>query len=165
MMLTLSIFQWEGSLCISSSSEKKQCLALALSGCTNRGAYQSGVIKGLVENLSDDAIQYDVLTGVGFGALNAGLFAAYEKGQEEVAKDALFDIWSNLQKRDVYQNWEFGIVNGLINQKGLFDASPFKLFLQTVFGGFSAFKRFFTLGVVEANSGMDRDFLCLIFFN
>ena len=53
--------------------------ALVLSGGGARGAYQAGVLSGLMEQgfLEGEAGGFDVVVGSSAGAINAGMLAAY----------------------------------------------------------------------------------------
>jgi predicted acylesterase/phospholipase RssA len=42
-----------------------------MSGGANKGAYEGGVIYGLTHNLPENETQWDVVSGVSAGALNA----------------------------------------------------------------------------------------------
>lgn len=58
------------------------CNALVLSGGANNGAWEAGVLWGLV-NYGDPAdFQWDVVTGVSAGAINTGLIVMYPPGEE-----------------------------------------------------------------------------------
>ena len=48
-----------------------KCYGLALSDSTNLGPYQAGVIQGLFRDLQAGGGQYEVVSGVAMGALNA----------------------------------------------------------------------------------------------
>ena len=67
----------------------KKCRALVLEGGGDKGAYQVGGIRGLVENLPPKESMYDVISGVSIGAINAVGFSFFEKGDEEAASQFL----------------------------------------------------------------------------
>ena len=64
---------------------RKKCRALVLEGGGDKGAYQVGAIRGLVESMSPDDSQYDVISGVSIGAINGLGFSFFEKGDEDAA--------------------------------------------------------------------------------
>ena len=71
------------SLSTCEESNKKICRALALSGGANKGSYQIGVVKGLTELLPPEEVQYDVVSGVSTGSINAGGMSRFPVGTEK----------------------------------------------------------------------------------
>lgn len=51
-------------------------------GGGTRGAYEVGVLKGFLDHLPPEELQYDVVVGVSIGAINSAVFALYDKGNE-----------------------------------------------------------------------------------
>ena len=106
-------------------ASSKSCRALALSGGGALGAFEAGVLWGLVKNDEDKTkYEYDVITGVSAGSFNALFIAAREIGQEETMVEYLSNEWEKITTPDVFIDWTFGIANGLINESGLFNNSP-----------------------------------------
>ena len=65
---------WVDKVNVSPRPEK--CLALALSDSLNVGPYQAGVIRELVKKLrASGESEYQVISGVSLGAINAHIFA------------------------------------------------------------------------------------------
>lgn len=110
-LLVLSVITISSRVVLAS---KDQCLALVLKGGANRGSYEAGVIEAFVENLPPEEVQYDVVTGISVGALNAAHCSTYPKGEEvRMAKD-LIGLWTNLTEADLYRSWpRGGIIAGL----------------------------------------------------
>jgi predicted acylesterase/phospholipase RssA len=65
------------------------CHALALSGGANKGAYEAGVIWGLVNALTPEEVRWDVVTGVSAGAMNAAGMSIFEVGNEVAMSEFL----------------------------------------------------------------------------
>lgn len=61
----------------------KQCKALVFEDSDDLGGFQAGAFKALVENLAADQVDYDVITGVGMGAINGAGISMFAKGQEK----------------------------------------------------------------------------------
>ena len=62
------------------SQSTDTCTALVLSGGGSNGAWESGVLWGLL-NYGDKAdYQYDVVTGVSIGSINASVFSVFPVG-------------------------------------------------------------------------------------
>jgi NTE family protein len=49
-------------------------------GGGTKGAYEVGALKAMADMLEPIDIAYDVLAGVSIGALNAAMFATFERG-------------------------------------------------------------------------------------
>lgn len=104
---------------------------IALGGGGDRGAYEAGVIKGLVEHQTPDKVRYEVVTGISAGAINAAAFSQFKIGDEVRAKDFLLQKWKETKKEDIYKNWSpGGIVEGFFLKPGLFDHSPLKTYIE-----------------------------------
>ena len=60
-----------------------KCYGLALSDSHSLGPYQAGVIKGLVHEMrATTQGEYEVVSGVAMGALNAHILSQFDRGQE-----------------------------------------------------------------------------------
>lgn len=140
---------------------KDKCRILSLSSGTEKVAYQVGALKALVENLDSKEVQYDVISGVSFGAFNAAMLAVHEKGDEQAAVDELMEIWKNAKNIKTYQNWWFGPIQGVINKGGLYDSAPWNDFLEKSIDGRGA-KRMMTLGAVNVKTGKYVDLINLV---
>lgn len=107
------------------------CRALALGGGGDRGAYEAGVIRALVEKQSAEKVRYEVVTGISAGAINAAAFSQFKIGDEVAAKDFLVSKWKTTKKEDIYKNWfPGGIVEGFFLKPGLFDHTPLQGYLK-----------------------------------
>ncbi len=77
--------------------------------------------------------QYDVVTGISVGSINAAAFSIYEPGKEREAADFLLNKWRSLKgKRSIFKNWFFGPLYGLLFKSGLYDSSPLHDFLDNL---------------------------------
>lgn len=70
-----------------SSSMAAPCKALVLEAGGDKGAYQAGALKGLFEAAGGEAIDYDVISGVSVGAINAMGVSIFPSGEEEALTD------------------------------------------------------------------------------
>src|ERR1700735_1012899 len=94
---------------------------LVISGGGVKGAYATGSIYHLLHDLQLD---FQVLAGVSVGAINAAFLAQFPTGQEQQAAQELWELWSKLESKDVYQRWfPFGQYHALW-KLGFFDSSP-----------------------------------------
>ncbi|KAK6590591.1 secreted alpha beta hydrolase family [Cryptosporidium xiaoi] len=98
----------EGGVCVAKEvpefyykTSENKCYVLVLSGGANRGAWQTGVLRGLVGKHTakyNDTIRWDVIGGVSIGGILAlaGLF--YEPGDEKAYTERLWNIWSTVRQ-------------------------------------------------------------------
>ncbi len=100
---------------------------LVLSGGGSKGAYATGALYHLLYDLQLD---FQILTGVSVGAINAAFLAQFSNGQEQLAAQKLRDLWSKLDNKDVYKRWwPFGQYHALW-KLGFFDSSPLHQLIQ-----------------------------------
>jgi NTE family protein len=117
--------------------------ALVLSGGGARGAYQAGVLRGLLEaGLLQQG--FDLLVGSSAGAINAAMLAAYAS-EPETGVTHLEELWSNIQPQRVFRTdlrslggigmrWvrdlSFGGILRRTGAKSLLDTAPLREFLS-----------------------------------
>ncbi len=75
----------------------ESCRILSMSGGGSHGAFEAGVI----ENLVDQGIKWDVIAGVSAGSLNSAFLGRYDDFNN--GSNHLRDIWYNLKNSDVYK--------------------------------------------------------------
>mmetsp|Transcript_22933 Transcript_22933/g.19890 ORF Transcript_22933/g.19890 Transcript_22933/m.19890 type:complete len:310 (+) Transcript_22933:37-966(+) len=100
------------------------CQGLALQGATDNGAYQAGAIWSLVNNGQPGEYNWDIVTGVGIGAINTAWISQFSKGDEQPMADELLNFWQTSKASDFYKSWLGGIVQGLLFEPALYDTSP-----------------------------------------
>jgi NTE family protein len=76
--------------------------ALVLSGGGSKGAYQVGVLRKL---LVDDRNQYDLVSGISVGSINASIIAQYPVGQEADAWDEMKQVWDQVTTSKIRKGW------------------------------------------------------------
>ena len=127
------------------------CRVLALAGGTDRGAYEAGAIIGLINNLPAGGAQYNVITGIGVGAVNGLILTNYAIGQEAAAASKLASFWTSFTYETFYTDWIGGIIVGLLKESGLYDTSPLK---KTITGLTpKKFERWLGVGATDLISG------------
>jgi len=132
LLLVLSAITMQGTSS-NTSVKKDKCYVLALEGGGDKGAYQSGVLKGLVDSVSSEDIQWDVITGVSVGSIDAIAIATFETGKEIEATDFLIETWRDIKgKGDIYKNWWGRSIQGLFFETGLYDTAPLKSKLSSI---------------------------------
>ncbi|KAL9648174.1 hypothetical protein ABK040_009179 [Willaertia magna] len=111
------------------NNNKRIIRALVLGGGGNRGSFETGVLKYLFEN-NKNQVKYNLVAGNSVGAINAGLLSQYKIGDEENAINKLIDLWLSVTSDQVYKNWRFSILEGLLYRTGLFCTKPLEEFLD-----------------------------------
>ena len=81
-------------------AEPRGDLAVMLTGGGARAAYQVGLIKGLARHFPH--LQFQIITGVSAGAINAIYLAAHEGSLREAASD-LAEMWLSLECKHVFR--------------------------------------------------------------
>jgi hypothetical protein len=127
------------------------CRVLALGGGSERGAYEAGVIMGLIQNLPPDEVEWDVVTGIGLGALNAAIVGQVAQGQESVAATNLNNFWTSFSYGQIYVDWPGGLITGLLLESGLYDSAPLKKTIAKLTP--SKFLRWTSVGATDLISG------------
>lgn len=128
-----------------------QCRVLAVAGGTERGAYEAGAISALLTNLPAGQAEYDVVTGVGIGAINAMIVASYPQGQEAQAAAKLQSFWNSFTTATLYTDWIGGLVIGLLQESGLFDTAAMKKTIKNLAP--TKFPRWLGVGCTDLLSG------------
>ena len=105
-------------LLVSAFADNK-CYTIAFSACSDKGPYELGVLKGLIENLPANQTTYDTVTGISMGGMSAALLASSPKGSEKEMLEEMEDVWYKLTDEGIYKNWPGGVVEGLFFQSGL----------------------------------------------
>lgn len=116
--------------------------ALVLSGGGARGAYQAGVLKGLLELgvLGHDQLPFDILVGTSAGSINSATLAAYADRVDK-GVDELVQTWSRVHAAQVFRTnpvsiaktaWRwirdltFGGLWGGVQPKALLNTAPLR---------------------------------------
>ena len=77
-----------------------------MAGGGTRGAYEAGVVWGLVNNAANKSeYAYDVLTGVSAGSINGGAMAIFAPGDEVNMAQLLSETWQKLTTKDIFKMW------------------------------------------------------------
>jgi NTE family protein len=122
-------------------SKRSNDLAVMLTGGGARAAYQVGLLRGIARHFPN--LQFQVITGVSAGAINA-VFLASAEGTLEERVEQLRQMWWQLEARHIFQfEWRRFIpfrsaLAPLFPRRrwrrpyGWFDTSPLRQLLQNV---------------------------------
>jgi len=136
-------------------SAKDKCYALAMSGGGAYGSYEAGVLYGMYHALDDKSLMaYDVITGVSAGSFNTLGTALFAVGDEGNMVEFLYDLWLHSSTGEVMKNWPFGIIQGAVEEQGLFDDTPLFGYLGGQVEKYGPIKdREVIFSAADANSG------------
>lgn len=95
-----------------------------MSGGGNKGAYQAAVFYELSNQLLPEDVEYDVLTGVSAGSLNALALSLFDKSEPKEAAEFAYNLWKSIPEYEAFKQWPGGYAEGLFLRKGLFDIEP-----------------------------------------
>jgi len=130
------------------------CRVLVLSGGGSNGAWEMGALWGFLHYGNPEDFTWDVVTGISAGSINAISAMGWEIGDELAMTEWGSDLWLNLTTPDIYRMWPDGIRDALNNQRGLFDNTPLREYLNNLLATFDGeFKRRISIGTVDANTG------------
>mmetsp|Transcript_21659 Transcript_21659/g.29018 ORF Transcript_21659/g.29018 Transcript_21659/m.29018 type:complete len:293 (-) Transcript_21659:300-1178(-) len=157
MMYINTVFGAALLAAVASAGEKK-CKALVLSGGGSNGAYEAGVMWGLVNFGDSTDFEWDVLTGASVGSINALATVAFETTEAKEAAQFLSDKWASVQSNDeIYKEWEgsgkLGFALSCLTHISCYDSSPMLEWLTEIRAEFDSIKRRFTLTAVDINNG------------
>ena len=96
------------------------------------------------------------MLGISVGSLNGAGFSLFPKGEEKKSVDLLMNIWTTVEKGNFMKNWKYWWFTAIYNKRGCYDDSPAREFLHNLMEGHDSFKRDFTIGVCDANTGISN---------
>jgi len=132
----------------SAPTSPKPCRVLSLSGGGSYGAFEVGVMKKLVEE--DPDLDYDYITGVSAGALNAGFLSMYPMGNFSSGLRDLEAAMSTIKSNsDVYT--DHNPFNILIH-KSIYNTAPLRKFIDKAIAG-KTVQRAVTIGITNIGTG------------
>ena len=130
------------------------CHALVMSGGGSNGAWEAGVLWGLVHYGNPDEYKWDVVSGVSAGSINSAAMGVWAPGDEVKGTEWLVDTWGNLETGHIYSKYPFGILPALFNMPSLYDTRPGRETLQKILAAYpDGFKRKVAVSAVDANTG------------
>ena len=129
------------------NSKLDNCNILSLSGGGSFGAVELGILEKL------DNKNYDLISGISVGALNACYLSYYDNNNFTTGLDNLKDIYINLKNDDIYvPNFHFNYKN--ISKIGFYDTTPLHNTINKILSKFN-YKNLITslIGSTNLNNG------------
>ena len=133
--------------------DASKCRALVLSGGSNNGAWEAGVIWGLLHYGDPSEFAWDVISGVSAGSINTGGAAVWATGDEYAMTEWLSGKWAEMTNDQVYQEWPEGAW-AVLKEQSVLDSSPAVNTLTEIVNEIGEIKRNFVVSAVDANSGV-----------
>ena len=100
------------------------CKVLSLSGGGPLGSFEMGIASTLMENYDGN---WDIITGVSAGSINAAYLSTITKGDEKSFIQDYKKLWLSTTNEQVYSKVYF------LNGKSLYDTIPLKNTLTKIF--------------------------------
>ena len=75
--------------------------------------------------------EWDVISGVSVGGINACGLGVYAPGEEEAATDFMLDFWRGMSRTTVYRKWDTGYIDGIFRKSGLFNNTHFIDYIES----------------------------------
>ncbi len=115
-------------LALAGAQADQYCRALALEGGGSLGAYQVGALIGLTQQMPGPDIEWNVVTGISTGSLNAVGLSLFPMGQETEMAQYLKEIWLSLNgTSSIYENWnDLGAPYGILFEHGMYSTQPLR---------------------------------------
>ncbi len=112
------------------NSKLDNCNILSLSGGGSFGAVELGILEKL------DNYNYDLISGISVGALNACYLSYFDKNNFTLGMNNLKEIYINLKNDDIYvPNFHFNYKN--ISKIGFYDTTPLYNTLNKILSKFN----------------------------
>lgn len=139
--------------CRVSQTDAAKCYALAFSGGGDKGSFEAGVVKGLVDRLPAPERQWDIMTGISAGSILASAGALFHQGDEVAMADFMINSTTSFTRDGVFKQWApLGVLTGL-SKTGLVDTRPFYFSLLKKLFGRRRGHRKFSIGATDDTTG------------
>lgn len=135
------------------TEETTKCHALVLSGGSNNGAWEAGVMWGLLHYGEPTDYAWDVVTGVSAGAINTSGIATWAPGTEVEMTEWLSQQWVEMRSEDVWQERDVGAYDLIFKEPSILDDSPGVVTLKALVNEKGEIARRFTVTAVDVNTG------------
>ena len=137
--------------------DAKRCYGLSMEGGGTHGAYEAGILYSFAHNMPPDEIQWNVISGISTGSINAGQCAQFPMGNETEMADWLIATWELIQNQDmIAPPWPGSVANAVFNRPSLFNTENFRTFMNGRCG--DTINRNVTFGTTDLVTGAFTDF-------
>jgi predicted acylesterase/phospholipase RssA len=109
-----------------------KCNALALAGGGSNGAWEIGVLWGLLHSGNPSDFEWDYVTGISAGAINTAGLVGWAVGDEINALEWLSDTFNTLSSSQIWKEYPEGIEKSVFGHSSLLDDAPALDFLKSL---------------------------------
>lgn len=127
-----------------------------MSGGGSKGAFEIGALYGMYNaKTAGEDFDYDVVTGVSAGAINAGALSVFPKNDMKNTLDLISDTWEHLTTANLYKQWgPLREADGVVNHSGIYNTQPLYDFIKKFFADHgNTFHRKLTVSAANINNG------------
>jgi len=124
-----------------------------MSGGSNHGVWESGILWGLTHYGNPEDFQWDVVTGVSAGSLNTAMTAMFAKGDEVNMSEWMSNAWAECSSAQVWRTRPDGVVRSIWEDISILDDDPAFEYVTSLVNQFTEVKRRFIFGTVDVNTG------------
>jgi len=103
--------------------------------------------------------EYQVVSGISLGALNAHILSQFPKGQEKEAGEKLVDFWTKVGEFDggLTTSWSWGMIYGFFYENSIYDATKMYDFIADYFKD-AKLERHLNIGLSNVLTGQFKSF-------
>lgn len=136
--------------------DNDKCFVMTLSGGGAKGAYEAGVIQGLVNRLNQSERQWQYFTGISAGSILSSGAALFDVGQEEDMAKFIVESMMNFTNTNdtvgnVYIDWPEASMQ--LTESGFFNTTPLFDTLKRMLSLKKLGNRKFTIGSTNDATG------------
>ena len=126
-----------------------ECHALVLSGGSNNGAWEIGVMWGLTAYDDPNKYYWDVVSGISAGAINTAGTAGWRPEEVVEMNQYISDAWLNQTSDQVWVAREGNAWQLMMDEPSFLDDSPALTHMQEIMSVRSDFGRRVSVGAVD----------------
>ena len=152
-MVVLKLSAMALAITAAHASTDGKCRALVLSGGSNNGAWETGVMWGLSHYGTPSDFAWDVVSGVSAGAINTGGIATWPTGSEVEMTEWLSEQWASITTDDIWTLREGNPHQLLFKDPSFLDDNPALNTLKRIVAYQGAINRRFVVSAVDVNTG------------
>ena len=117
------------------------------------------MIKELVKTLKNGDAEYEVVSGISVGAINAHILSQFRIGRERQAADKMVHFWEELGERNhnLVKSWSWGMIYGFFYENSIYDARDLYDFIAQFFR-FTQLERHINIGLANELTGRFHSF-------
>ena len=131
-----------------------KCRALVMSGGSNNGAWEAGVVWGLLHYGQPEDFAWDTVSGVSAGSINTGGFATWATGTELEFTEFLSESWAAMTNDQIYTLRSKNPIKDLFHEPSALDDTPAIATMNKIYGHTGGvIARHFAISAVDANTG------------